>query len=85
MRGFPIDVTLLHQREGGSHLTPSKLDDLLISHSLLVQELGARKCNHLYPILTILLVYVHKLNIALVGEGSLRSNVNDNCQFEAFH
>ena len=51
---------------------------------LLSEELIAWERNQLHSIRHVFIVYVYEFNIALVRECSLRSNVDNYCQFETF-
>ena len=83
MRCLSININFLHDWEGCSHLDSCEFNNLFIGYSFLIQELRARKSNNLDAILLIFFMHVDQLNVAFMGEGSLRCNIDDNCQSSA--
>lgn len=81
----PIDIAPFHEGKLRPHASSCELDDFLICFYLLVEELRAGKCNNLHAVLFVLLVHIYELDIALVCEGSLARDIDDNRQLVAIH
>jgi hypothetical protein len=82
---FAVYVALLHYRKLRAHFVPREGYDFFARAVLLAQKLVTGKRNHLKTIRHIFVENVDQFYIAFVSECSLRSDVDNYRQFEAFY
>ncbi len=79
--GVSLDITLAEKREGGAIGASDEILDLLLGLGLLGAKLVAWVADDLQASATIRIVHFLVLAIVLVGQASLRGDVDDNDGF----
>ena len=85
MSVWSVDITLVHKRERDSILLVDSFLDLLVWIGLLVVELITRESNYLEAPIGVFFMHLKQSEIVLLGKGSVRGYVDDNCRLFVFH